>query len=82
VQIRSAYKHLGNYAGTNISFETVSADWLKKIEALLTSEMKQIIERWGNSDKNPENYVFPFLDGYNTPMEQKKRVQDITRSLT
>ncbi|MDR1742373.1 MAG: tyrosine-type recombinase/integrase [Dysgonamonadaceae bacterium] len=41
-------------------------------------EMKQIIDRWGNADKNPDNYVFPFLDGYNTPMEQKKRVQDVT----
>jgi hypothetical protein len=40
----------------------------KEIEALLTPEMKQIIERWGNADKSPDNYVFPFLDGYNTPM--------------
>jgi integrase len=53
----------------------------KEIEALLTPEMKQIIERWGNPDKNPDNYVFPFLDGYNTPMEQKKRVQDVTRRI-
>jgi integrase len=53
----------------------------KEIEALLTPEMKQIIERWGNPDKSPDSYVFPFLDGYNTPMEQKKRVQDITRRI-
>jgi integrase len=53
----------------------------KEIEALLTPEMKQIIERWGNADKSLDNYVFPFLDGYNTPMEQKKRVQDITRRI-
>jgi integrase len=53
----------------------------KEIEALLTPEMKQIIVRWGNPDKSPDNYVFPFLDGYNTPMEQKKRVPDITRRI-
>jgi integrase len=53
----------------------------KEIEALLTPEMKQIIDRWGNPDKSPDNYVFPFLDGYNTPMEQKKRVQDVTRRI-
>ncbi len=53
----------------------------KEIEALLTPEMKQIIERWGNPDKSLNNYVFPFLDGYHTPMEQKKRVQDITRRI-
>jgi integrase len=53
----------------------------KEIEALLTPEMKQIIERWGNPDKNPNNYVFPFLTGTETPMEQKKKVQDITRRI-
>ncbi|GHT59554.1 integrase [Bacteroidia bacterium] len=53
----------------------------KEIEALLTPEMKQIIERWGNPDKNSDNYIFPFLDGYNTPMEQKKRIQDVTRRI-
>jgi len=53
----------------------------KEIEALLTPEMKRIIERWGNPDKSPNNYIFPYLDGYNTPMEQKKRVQDVTRRI-
>jgi Site-specific recombinase XerD len=53
----------------------------KEIGASLTPEMKKIIERWGNPDKNPNNYVFPFLDGYSTPMEQKKRIQDVTRRI-
>jgi len=53
----------------------------KEIEVLLTSEMEKIIERWGNPDKNPDNYVFPFLSGNETPLEQKKRIQDITRRI-
>jgi len=53
----------------------------KEIEALLTPEIKQIIERWGNPDKTPNNYVFPFLTGNETPMEQKKRIQDVTRRI-
>lgn len=53
----------------------------KEIEALLTPEMKQIIKKWGNPDKSPNNYVFPFLTGNETPIEQKKRVQDITRRI-
>lgn len=53
----------------------------KEIEALLTPEMKQIIEKWGNSDKKQNNYIFPFLDGYTTPLEQKKRIQDVTRRI-
>lgn len=53
----------------------------KEIGASLTPEMTKIIDRWGNPDKSPNNYVFPFLDGYNTPMEQKKRIQDVTRRI-
>ncbi|MDH6309019.1 integrase/recombinase XerD [Dysgonomonas sp. PFB1-18] len=53
----------------------------KEIEALVTPEMKQIIDKWGNPDKNPNNYIFPFLDGYTTPIEQKKRTQDVTRRI-
>jgi integrase len=53
----------------------------KEIEALLTPEMKQIIEKWGNPDKSPNNYVFPFLTGNETPTEQKKRIQDITHRI-
>ncbi|KAA6337156.1 Tyrosine recombinase XerC [termite gut metagenome] len=53
----------------------------KEIEALLTPEMKQIIERWGNPDRNPNSYVFPFLTGDEMPIEQKKRIQDITRRI-
>jgi hypothetical protein len=37
---QSAYKHLGKYAGTNILFETVSADWLKKYEKAMIEEGK------------------------------------------
>lgn len=53
----------------------------KEISALLTPEMKKIIEKWGNEDKSPNNYIFPYLDGYTTPIEQKKRVQDVTRRI-
>lgn len=35
----------------------------KEIYALITPEMKQIIDRWGNLDKNSNSYIFPFLDG-------------------
>jgi len=53
----------------------------KEIEALLTLEMKQIIEKWGNPEKKLNNFVFPFLTGNETPLEQKKRIQDITRRI-
>jgi len=53
----------------------------KEIETLLTSEMKQIIDKWGNPDKSPNNYIFPFLTGNETPLEQKNRIKDINRRI-
>lgn len=53
----------------------------KEIEAVLTPEMKQIIAKWGNQNKNPENYVFPFLTGRETPLEQKRMIQDVTHRI-
>ncbi|WP_165023621.1 site-specific integrase [Dysgonomonas sp. ZJ279] len=53
----------------------------KEIEALLTPEMKQIIEKWGNSDKSPNNYIFPFLTGDETPLQQKRTIQDVTHRI-
>ncbi|KAA6331149.1 Tyrosine recombinase XerC [termite gut metagenome] len=53
----------------------------KEIEALLTLEMKQIIERWGNPDRSSSCFVFPFLTGNETPIEQKNRIKDITRRI-
>lgn len=53
----------------------------KEIEALLTPEMKQIIEKWGNPDKSPNNYIFPFLTGDETPLQQKRTIQDVTHRI-
>jgi len=53
----------------------------KEIEALLTPEMKQIIDKWGNTEKSPNSFVFPFLTGNETPMQQKNRIKDITHRI-
>ncbi len=53
----------------------------KEIEVVVTSQMKQIIDKWGNSDKNPNNYIFPFLTGDETPLEQKRKIQDVTHRI-
>ena len=53
----------------------------KEIEALVTPEMKQIIAKWGNPNNNQNNYVFPFLTGEETPLEQKRKIQDVTHRI-
>jgi len=53
----------------------------KEIEALVTPEMEKIIEKWGNPDKSPNNYIFPFLTGEETPLQQKRIIQDVTHRI-
>lgn len=47
----------------------------KIISVLITDEALRIIEKWGNKDKSPENYVFPFLKDGLTHMQIKYRVK-------
>lgn len=51
----------------------------KEIAATFLPEMEAIIERWGNPDHKPDNYVFPFLKGVRDPKDQKRVIQNVTR---
>lgn len=42
----------------------------KQITIFLTDDMKSIIERWGNKDNSPVNYIFPILESGLTPLRQ------------
>ena len=49
---------------------------LKPVQAVLLQPAKAVIERWGNSDKNPDAYVFPILsDDMNA--ERQMAVKDL-----
>ena len=49
----------------------------KEICALVTTEMRVIIDKWGNPDKCPNAYIFDFLKGGETPMQIKTRIRDV-----
>lgn len=51
----------------------------KEIIATLLPEMKQIINKWGNSDRRPDNYIFPFLSKDMDPITEKKTIQNVIR---
>lgn len=53
----------------------------REIEAIITPEMKQIIDKWGNPDKKINNHIFPFLTGEETPLQQKRTIQDVTHRI-
>lgn len=51
----------------------------KDIQAVLTPEMKTIIQKWGNTPKGPDKYIFPYLNGTETPMEAKVKSLELIR---
>ena len=52
------------------------------ITAYLNEDMLRIIEKWGNKDRNPNNYIFPVLDPSMSPMEQYSRVRTLTKFIS
>lgn len=49
----------------------------KEIRATLTEDLQKIIIRWGNKPQ-PENFIFPYLDG----KEDAERLKRVTKDLT
>lgn len=58
--------------------KTINTSRVKKeICAVITPEMRAIMDKWGNSDKSPDSYIFGFLNGDETPLQITKRVRDV-----
>ncbi|KAA6304707.1 Tyrosine recombinase XerC, partial [termite gut metagenome] len=53
----------------------------REICAVITPEMQAIINKWGNKEKSPDNYIFPYLIGNETPIQQKAVIKDIIRRI-
>jgi len=51
----------------------------RELRAIITPQMQTIIDRWGNADKRPENIIFEYLTGNETPVQEKKIVKDVTK---
>jgi integrase len=48
----------------------------KPITVFLNDDMKTIIEKWGNKNKSPNNYIFPVLEHGVTPLRQYELIQN------
>lgn len=51
----------------------------KNILIPLNDDMNAIIERWGNADKNRDNYIFPVLENGLSAHRRRELVQGFTR---
>lgn len=47
----------------------------KPITVFINDDMKAIIERWGNKDKSPNNYIFPVMEMGISPLRQYELIQ-------
>ena len=60
--------------------KTVRTSKMKKeVYAIVTPPMQAIIDRWGNKDKNPESFIFNYLTGKESPLEEKNIVKSVTK---
>lgn len=53
---------------------------IKEIRAVITPEMQNIIDRWGNPHL-PDNLIFPLIRPTNDPLVHKKRTKDLTKRI-
>ena len=51
----------------------------KLIHAVITPEMETIIKRWGNPGGHPDDFIFPFLKGGESPTDERRIIKNITR---
>jgi integrase/recombinase XerD len=69
-----------NIYGDYLNFERAKTEWStrndpKPISVYVTEDMRNIIARWGNKDKDPNNFIFPFLEPGLTPLREYEIVQ-------
>lgn len=76
--LRFKYENIvGNYV-VWYRGKTISQDKKKiEIRAFITEEMRMIIDKYGNSDKRPTNYIFPYLTHDLSPTEKRMIIQNI-----
>ena len=51
----------------------------KPITVYITEDLQNIIDKWGNKNKSPNDYIFPVMDDSLSPMEQYSLVTAFTR---
>ena len=50
----------------------------KPITVYINEDMREIMERWGNSDKDPDNFIFPIMNNKLDPLRQYELVTSFT----
>jgi integrase len=75
------YKDIDGNTLKFIRAKTIKQKKEKVIYATLRDESLKIIEKWGNKEKSNETYVFPILNGKETPERQRQLIQQLTHTI-
>lgn len=54
---------------------------IKPVVAVITNEIKDIIDKWGNRPRKPETYVFPILTNDLVPEQEFARIRQATKTI-
>lgn len=69
--LRLKYSNIENGEIVFRRIKTIRTSKVKKeLCALITPEMQEIIERWGNKPQLADKYIFPYLSGNEDPMQE------------
>lgn len=71
------YKNIDGDMLKFIRAKTANQREEKTIQAILQPETKEIIKRWGNKKKDGNTYIFPVLNGKETPERERQLVQQL-----
>lgn len=69
------YENLGTEFFTFVRNKTKEKKQGQSISVPITNEISRIIEKWGNKDTSPKNYIFPFLKEGLSEKEVQHRVR-------
>lgn len=61
--------------------QRTSRQSLKPVVAMLTPELEEIIDRWGNRPKAQKSYVFPLLLEGLSPEQERQKIKQATKNI-
>jgi integrase/recombinase XerD len=72
-----------NINGDILEFERAKTVRTKRavepIRVVITEDVKAIIEKWGNQNRDGKNYIFPILSNGLTPERERQLIQQLTQ---
>lgn len=75
--VRLKYKNMSNEFITFIRRKTRSNAKTRPISVPITDELKRIIDKWGNIDHSPENYIFKYIDKDMTEKQVRRNLDQL-----